>query len=301
MLLDYLSRDPALELTATVRSQALVARYQEAYPEVRWRLFDADALDLWDELRVLDGHDWIISAIGFTKTLISGSDGSAMENAIRTNSLLPYAVGRRAQAAGAKVLQIATDCVYSGSKGRYLESDNHDAYDAYGMTKSLGEGAPNISHLRCSFIGPEPRARHLLLEWFLGQPRDSSVNGYVNHRWNGVTTLHGAILCRAVITHNLDVSSLQHVVPDGIVTKYELLNHFAHEFHREDISITPFDTPVGIDRTLATKDDSLNRELWESAGYPVPPSIPEMVRELAQYDYRFPRTVSEHTAAEVNR
>ena len=301
MLLDYLSRDPALELTATVRSEALATRYKEVYPEVRWELYDADANDLWDELSVLDGHDWVISAIGFTKTLISDGDGSATELAIRTNSLLPYAIGRRAQAAGTKVLQIATDCVYSGSRGLYLETDSHDPHDVYGMTKSLGEAAPYIRHLRCSFVGPEPRARHLLLEWFLGQSRAADVNGYVNHLWNGITTLHGAMLCRAIITHDMAIPSLQHVVPEGVVTKYELLNYFAREFHREDMSITPFQAPVGIDRTLATNDESLNRELWEAAGYPVPPDIPQMVRELAEYDYRFPKTVSEHTKAEVSR
>ena len=39
------------------------------------------------------------------------------------------------------ILQIATDCVYSGATGGYTESSSHDALDVYGKTKSLGEVA----------------------------------------------------------------------------------------------------------------------------------------------------------------
>jgi dTDP-4-dehydrorhamnose reductase len=38
-----------------------------------------------------------------------------------------------------KIFQIATDCVFSGSKGNYNEKNLHDAFDVYGKSKSLGE------------------------------------------------------------------------------------------------------------------------------------------------------------------
>jgi len=288
MVVDYLSRDADLEVTATVRTEALAGKCSERLPDVSWRLFDADASDLWNALGVIDGHDWVINAIGITKPLIHDDNAFEVERAIRVNSLLPYLIARRAQTSGARVLQIATDCVYSGSKGGYVESDEHDALDVYGKTKSLGEvPASHVHHLRCSIVGPEPKEHKFLLDWFLGQPRNVGVNGYVNHRWNGMTTLHFAKLCHGVVTRNVALPHLQHVIPTGEVTKCELLQCLARQFHREDVSIAPTEAAVVVDRTLGTTNGTLNQEFWAAAGYSHPPSVPEMVAELANYEYRF--------------
>jgi len=288
MVVDYLSRVPDLGVAATVRTEALAAKCSEQLSDVSWRLFDADALDLWNALALIDGHDWVINAIGITKPLIHDDNAFEVERAIRINSRLPYLIARRAQANGARVLQIATDCVYSGSKGGYVESDVHDALDVYGKTKSLGEvRGPHVHHLRCSIIGPEPKEHKFLLDWFLGQPPNASVSGYVNHRWNGVTTLHFARICHGIIADNITGPHLQHVIPSGEITKCELLQCFARHFHREDVSIAPTEAAVVVDRTLRTTNDALNRELWAGVGYSQPPSVPEMVAELASYDYRF--------------
>ena len=287
MVADYLSRDPDLKVTATVRTEALAGKCRGKLSGVSWRLFDADAPDLWNVLGVIDGHDWVINAIGITKPLIHDDNAFEVERAIRINSQLPHLIARRAQASGAQVLQIATDCVYSGSKGGYIESDLHDALDVYGKTKSLGEVfGSHVHHLRCSIIGPEPKEHKFLLDWFLGQPQNASVNGYVNHHWNGLTTLHFAKLCHGITTRSIAMPHVQHVIPTGELTKCKLLESFARHFQREDVSITPTDAAVVIDRTLATTNEALNRELWSAAGYPQPPSVPEMVEELANYDYR---------------
>jgi hypothetical protein len=37
---------------------------------------------------------------------------------------------------------------------------------------------------------------------------------------------------------------------------------------------------------LTTADEGLNRQLWTAAGYTEPPSVPEMLEELAKFDYR---------------
>ena len=288
MVVDYLSRDPELEVTATVRTEALAAKCKGRLSDVSWEPFDANIPNLWDVLGVIDGHHWVINAIGITKPLIHDDNAFEVERAVRINSLLPYLIAQRAQKSGTRVLQIATDCVYSGGKGRYVESDVHDALDVYGKTKSLGEvHAAHIHHLRCSIIGPEPKEHKFLLDWFLGQPRNAGVNGYVNHRWNGMTTLHFAKLCRGIITQDIAMPHLQHVISTGEVTKCELLQCFASHFHREDVSIAPTEAAVVVDRSLATNNEALNRELWAAAGYSQPPSVPEMVAELASYEYRF--------------
>jgi dTDP-4-dehydrorhamnose reductase len=80
---------------------------------------------------------------------------------------------------------------------------------------------------------------------------------------------------------------VQHLVPTGTISKAKLLQCFAREYQRDDITITPTEAKILIDRTLSTMNDSLNRRLWAAAGYIEPPSGPEMVAELAKFDYHF--------------
>jgi dTDP-4-dehydrorhamnose reductase len=288
MITDYFSRDPDLEVTATVRTETLAARGAERIPGVNWRLFDANIPDLLDALGMLGAYDWVVNAIGITKPLIHDDNAFEVERAIRINALLPHSIAQRTQESETQVLQIATDCVYSGRKGKYSESDTHDEVDVYGTTKSLGEvHVSHVHHLRCSIIGPEPKEHKFLLDWFLGQPLNASVNGYSNHRWNGVTTLHFAKLCHGIITHNITMPYLQHVIPADMVTKCELVGSFAKNFQRQDVTITPTEAAVVVNRTLGTNNVILNQKLWKAAGYSEVPLVSDMVAELGGYEYRF--------------
>jgi dTDP-4-dehydrorhamnose reductase len=285
MVVDVLSRDPEMAVTATVRTSVLAESFQTLYPNVRWTIFDGLRSD--SSAPVLSGQAWIVNAIGITKPLIRDDNPGEIETAIAINSVLPNEMGRRAVETGATVLQIATDCVYSGAKGAYVETDPHDALDVYGKSKSLGETyLPSVRHLRCSIIGPEPKDFKFLIEWFRRQPRGAQVNGFLNHRWNGVTTLHFARLCLGVIRQCTDLPRLQHVLPSGDVTKAEMLLEFARAYDRSDIKIKHVEAQTVIDRTLATRDASMNEALWRAAGYKRPPSVGEMIAELGRYDYR---------------
>ncbi|MGD0793994.1 MAG: sugar nucleotide-binding protein [Dehalococcoidales bacterium] len=287
MVVDDLSRDPEIKLAATVRTAALKAKCARKIPNVSWLIFDANAPDAEKALKVIDGYDWVINAIGITKPLVHDDNAFEVEMAIKINSLLPHQLARQAESSGARVIQIASDCVFSGKKGKYVESGEFDPLDVYGKTKSLGEvPSPGVYHLRCSIIGPEPKEHKFLLDWFLGQPKNARVNGFINHRWNGIATLHFSRLCHGIIASDLKLTHVQHIVPTGEVTKCELLEQFARYFHREDVTITPVKTPVVVDRTLKTTDEALNLAIWSAAGYRQPPSVPEMVAELASFDYR---------------
>ena len=68
-----------------------------------------------------------------------------------------------------------------------------------------------------------------------------------------------------------------------MISKAELLKNFAKEFDRRDIVINDIKAPEVIDRTLATKNIKSNREIWRAAGYNAPPTIQEMIKELAGY------------------
>jgi dTDP-4-dehydrorhamnose reductase len=284
MVTDFLSREPLLRLSATVRGADLKRKCEQTLPSVSWLVLDVDRLDVSDIERAIANQEWVVNAIGVTKPYIRDDKAAEVERAIRVNALFPHLLGRAAEKTGVRVLQIATDCVYSGRKGRYLETDEHDPLDAYGKTKSLGEvTSDRVSHLRCSIIGPEPKAHLSLLDWFLRQPPGAMVKGFTNHRWNGVTTLHYARLCYGIITHNITVPHLQHIIPNGDITKCDLLRCFASGYERPDMTVTPTEAPVIIDRTLATENDTFNQRLWAAAGYARPPSVPQMVEEMAAY------------------
>jgi dTDP-4-dehydrorhamnose reductase len=284
MVVDVLGRDPGLAVTATVRSDALRSALAPRYGDVRWRVFDP-AAGVPPEL--FAGQAWVINAIGLTKPLIRDDRWAEIERAIEINASLPHRVARAAGEAGARVIQIATDCVYAGTKGAYGEDDPHDAHDVYGKTKSLGETfQDNVAHLRCSIVGPEPKEFKFLLEWFRRQPRGARVQGFVNHRWNGVTTLHFARLCRALVAGGPWPGHLLHVVPTGTLSKAEMLHLFAEVYARGDVAIDDVPARAVVDRTLATQRPEVNAALWSAAGYERPPTVEAMVRELAAFDDR---------------
>jgi dTDP-4-dehydrorhamnose reductase len=284
MVVDWLARSPDLATTATARSPELVEGARRALPGVRWQTLDARRADDEALVALLEGEQWIVNAIGITKPLIRDDDAAEVERALLVNALFPHRLARAAARVGARVLQIATDCVYSGARGGYAEDAAHDALDVYGKTKSVGEVyAAGAHHLRCSIIGPEPKERKFLLEWFRGQPRGAEVQGFVNHGWNGVTTLQFARLCAGIVRGNPPLPHLQHVVPADAESKADLLGALAESFGRRDVRIRRVEAASTIDRTLATREPGRNRELWRLAGYAEPPTIRAMVAELGAY------------------
>src|SRR5712691_10021965 len=178
MVVDVLARDRSLGVIATVRNNALAEEGMRRVPEAEWRLFEAgNEEQTIDQLKRLGTAQWVVNAIGLTKPYTHDDNPMEIERAINGNSLLPHWLGRTFGEMGARVLQIATDCVYSGTKGGYVESKAHDPLDVYGKTKSLGETLlPNVHHLRCSIIGPEPKAYAFLIEWFRRQPRNARLS-----------------------------------------------------------------------------------------------------------------------------
>jgi dTDP-4-dehydrorhamnose reductase len=282
MVVDVLA-GTGLPVTATARGDshaALTARY----PNVEWRSFDAEQCESHAAAEFCRGFDYAINAIGITKPLIRDDQPAEVERAIRVNGLFPHWLGR----AGVPVLQIATDCVYSGASSRYTETSLHDATDVYGKSKSVGESwQPSVHHLRCSIIGPEPRDKKFLLEWFLKQPPGGEVSGFTNHDWNGVTTLHFARVCVGIIQAKQTLGHLQHIVPAAPVSKFELLKLFAQSYGGSNVRIKPTEAGHKVDRTLGTVQPELNALLWSLAGYAAPPSIETMVAEMAAYRPQF--------------
>jgi dTDP-4-dehydrorhamnose reductase len=282
--LDSYMQSGEFEVIATYRNEEEVKPFKDKYPAVDFRLLDAEEQSVDAIAKAIEGADWVVNSIGIIKPYIHDDNAVEVERAIRVNGLFPHLLAKAAKQVNAKVIQIATDCVYSGAKGAYVESDLHDAIDVYGKSKSVGEAYfDNIFHVRCSIIGPELKAHMSLMDWFLGNPKGATLNGFTNHQWNGVTTLQFAKLSQGIVKENIEFDHLQHIVPGNLITKANLLKCFAREFDREDITVNEVEAPKIIDRTVSTNNDELNKKIWNAAGYQTPPTIEEMVAELAEF------------------
>lgn len=272
MLVDYLSE--FYNIVAISRSNTLTP-----INNVEDRQFDAIKSEDSQLKKVVEDCDWIINAIGSIPQRCNDT-----QEMILTNAFFPS----RLTEVGKPVIQITTDCVYSGRKGNYVETDKYDVVKSdrdsnYGFTKQDGEICGfGLNQIRCSVVGPESHGKSLL-GWFLSQPEKTIINGYRNHIWNGVTTLHFAKICRGIIENDIKLGQKIHLLPADVVTKYELLVDFAREFNRGDITIVSVDALTAINRSLATIYPGANKYLWECAGYMEPPTIRQMIKELAEY------------------
>ncbi len=207
----------------------------------------------------------IINCMGIIKPFCRDDDPQGVERAIQVNALFPHRLAAVAETMRARVIQIATDCVFSGKTGNYGEDALHDAEDVYGKTKSLGEvRAPNVLHVRASIIGPELRTYASLFEWFLRQPNTERLQGFSHHRWNGITTLQFAECCGALLRVGpeafdrlIHTSSVHHFVPNASVTKYELLSMLARMFHKSVEIEERSDLGPAVDRTLTSRYHAL--------------------------------------------
>jgi dTDP-4-dehydrorhamnose reductase len=210
----------------------------------------------------------VINAIGIVKQRAEATDAI---QSLEINALLPHRLAMICRVAGARFVHVSTDCVFSGRRGRYLETDVSDAEDLYGRTKYLGEtSGKHCVTLRTSIIGRELSRKAGLLEWFLAQR--GPVKGYTNAVFSGFTTLEMARIIEKALTVRVPLSGLYHVSSEPI-SKFELLTMIRDAF-RLPTKIEP-DDGFQCDRSL---DSSRFRE---TLGYR-PPSWKTMVEELAQ-------------------
>ena len=177
--------------------------------------------------------DFIVNCIGI---LIHGS--SNVENAIYLNAYLPHQLKKISKNIGAKLIHISTDCVFSGNKGGYIESDVKDGKGVYSQTKILGEIEDDANlTLRTSIIGPELKDNgEGLFHWFMSQQGD--ITGFTRAIWSGVTTLELVKAIKWSIESN--ITGLYHVTNNSSISKYELLKLF-QKYTKKDISIKSVD------------------------------------------------------------
>lgn len=208
----------------------------------------------------------VVNAVGIVK-----QQSAAKENipCIEINALFPHRLAMLCKAVGARLIHMSTDCVFSGRKGNYQESDLSDAEDLYGKSKYLGEvhETPCVT-LRTSIIGTELTRKKSLVEWFLAQK--GSVKGYRKAVFSGFTTIEMARIIERFLVQHPHASGLYHV-SSAPISKLELLTKIKEKLELP-VQIIP-DESLGIDRSL---DSSRFRKEF---GY-MPPTWDGMLDEL---------------------
>jgi dTDP-4-dehydrorhamnose reductase len=226
--------------------------------------------------------DYLINCAGVIKHKINDEDFKSVELAIKLNSLLPFQITELSAELNFKIIQLATDCIFSGDLGNYDEKSKSTPFDFYGYSKILGEHLhKNLMTLRCSFVGKEINSKLEFLEWVLDPGGDRNKIGYSNHYWNGITTYHLARIIEGVLLNGLFNHGTFHVVPQDAVSKLELGLEILNAFNEKGIKFDSGQSPKYCNRILSTLYPSFNDTLWASAGYEKPLRISEMLVEYA--------------------
>lgn len=203
--------------------------------------------------------EFVVNCVGVIK---QRAEAVSAIPSITINSLLPHRLAQMAAGWGGRVIHFSTDCVFSGKRGGYTETDASDADDLYGKSKFLGEVATeNALTLRTSILGRELTEHRSLLDWFLAQDH-RTIRGYRRVIYSGVTTNYIAELVASIIQKHSGLNGLYQVASDPI-SKYDLLCLLREAYHL-DIQIEPDDLEAS-DRSM--KCDKLR----EAIAYKCPP------------------------------
>lgn len=208
----------------------------------------------------------IVNCIGKIRQKTTEPDALFMANAVLPIQLLQALSDKQ------QMIQISSDCVFSGRSALpYTPNDNPDPIDTYGASKAAGEIVSldsRVTTLRTSIIGPEQSTAFGLYAWFINN-KARKVNGYVDHMWNGVTTLQLAKVIDDYIRGvRISGSCVTHVASQHPVSKYELLVAI-NEVNDLNKTINPIQT-----------DDPVNHEL---VAYNYEPAIKQQLQDLRDW------------------
>lgn len=222
----------------------------EVFGTVRAKKWHPDLLEGYDvddlpKIEKLIGEikpDFVINCIGIIKQLKASKDKVV---SIEVNALWPHRLAEICERHNAKMIHFSTDCVFSGDKGNYLETDLADARDTYGLSKFMGEvDYPHTLTLRTSIIGHELNSQVSLIDWFMSQ--NVECKGFRQAIYSGFPTIEVARFLNDVV-FNKFISGVYHFSSEPI-NKYELLKLVA-EVYGKRIDIVPSDE-LKIDRSL---------------------------------------------------
>mgnify|MGYP001284408597 CR=1 FL=1 len=233
-------------------------------------IYDLDVRDTdrIHDLIVTQKPDVLINATGIVKQVV---DQSSKSKLIEINALIPHKLHELCLKHQVRHIQFSTDCVFSGLKGNYGESDIPDPQDLYGLSKYTGEiHDQGTLTLRTSTIGLEVGTSHGLIEWFLSERGE--IQGYSKAIYTGITTIELAKFVEEIISRFDDISGLWQVSGERI-SKYELLSMLKEKLNRTDIEILRNEEYI-CDRSLS------NSKILNATNYQFP-SWDKMLDDLS--------------------
>ena len=181
--------------------------------------------------------------------------------------MFPHDLLKLGHELGFRIIHISTDGVFSKSAGLCLEDSEIFSKGIYGKSKKMGEGmSKQLLNIRCSIIGPSPYNSSGLFEWFLKRPKGAEISGYIDHIWNGVTSLQLSTLCYKIIADDYfslirNESDTHHFCPNNPISKYDLLQ-ILKKLLRSDIKVLPLNCPDGPSVRVLETRYRLIRELF---------------------------------------
>jgi dTDP-4-dehydrorhamnose reductase len=191
--------------------------------------------------------DAVVNVVGIVK---QRDEAKQAVSSIQVNALFPHQLADLCIERSARVIQISTDCVFSGARGHYTEIDNPDPVDLYGRSKLLGElNRPGTLTLRTSIIGWQLNTFTSLLSWFAFQ-RGKRIKGYGKAIYSGITTTVMSQLIGDILLTRPDLTGIYQVASEPI-SKYDLLMQLRDLLNWNDIVIDP-DENFFCDRSLSS-------------------------------------------------
>jgi len=267
-----------ISVGATIRSKNKIKSIKRKFPFNKIKRFHELDLSKAKEHTInelVNKYDYIINCIGKIKPEIDINNSESIKNAIYINTIFPRILESSIRNKNKKIYQIATDCVFSGKKGKYNEKSKHDDLEIYGITKSLGEiKNKNFFNIRTSIVGREFLTKKSLIEWFLSQKK--AVKGFNNHNWNGVTTKAFGEFIYTIIVNEIKIPNILHIIPNNILNKYQLLKTFEEKF-KTKFDIKKFKSEKTVDRSLTTNHKKLINKVWKKTSFKATPSIQKMI------------------------
>lgn len=218
MLLHYLFKTGKYELFGQVKTDSSKLNLKEHLPQCEIISMNLNYLRNYEEYLKNITPDVIINCAGIVKQHPLANE---VEVVLPLNSILPHDLKNYCNKYNKRLIQISTDCVFSGKTGNYKEDDYKDANDLYGISKSLGEvdGSNSIT-VRTSAIGPEILMANGLLSWVLSQK--GVVSGYKNAIFSGLSTFEIARVIETIILPNSELSGVYNLASKPI-DKFSLL------------------------------------------------------------------------------
>ena len=214
-------------------------------PQDKWiDNIDASKFDSINKVFGTTNFDTVINCIGLIKQRNAQTTEHEM---MLINAEFPHRLAQAANQQGVRVIHISTDCVFSGDKGNYVETDTPDPVDVYGKSKFLGElnDVKNLT-LRTSHIGRELTIRKSFIEWLLSQ-KSGHVEGYGHAIYSGLTSQELARLISELLNAKKGITGMFHVSSQPI-SKLEIINKL-NELLNLEIDVTS-DSKVQINRSL---------------------------------------------------